>query len=341
MVKQGVYAIICDKTWRSYIGSSVNIHERTREHLLFLKKDRHINIELQKDFNKYGAKSFNIEVLEEVVNHKDLLNREERWKEFGCNLYNKITQSDIILTNKQIDKFWSHVDVKSKNECWNWKLSPSFGYGQFHIVIYGKSKGYKAHRIALYLFDRLSWNKNMIVCHKCDNRLCCNPNHLYLGSNKDNGQDRRDRNRNPQQILNWDLVGKIRELCKENPYLDSIEFHNLIVNKLKLNLGVQCTRGVVENKSWYDENWNPKTKICLPNIGERHSQARLTWEIVNYIRNEYSCGNNNYKDLQSKIQDKFGIAYKNIKKIVRNTQWIDNSYIVPLRMDNARYRSDV
>lgn len=81
--------------------------------------------------------------------------------------------------------------IQDKNSCWEWKTGCfSLGYGCFSI----KRKPHLAHRI--------SWNltfgnipTNLFVCHKCDNPPCVRPDHLYLGTPKDNMDDKFRRGR--------------------------------------------------------------------------------------------------------------------------------------------------
>lgn len=81
----------------------------------------------------------------------------------------------------------SYCDRDRKTGCWNWALRLNF-YGYGVITIYGKGKEIGAHRVTWSL-----WNgripKGIKVCHKCDNPRCCNPKHLFLGTQKDNLQD--------------------------------------------------------------------------------------------------------------------------------------------------------
>jgi hypothetical protein len=90
----------------------------------------------------------------------------------------------FTLTQGQVDLFWSNVDIKSKDECWNWKLSTDrYGYGKVRIggVVY------IAHRAAYAIFK--GWMPKIQVLHSCDNPICCNPNHLWTGTHSDNMHD--------------------------------------------------------------------------------------------------------------------------------------------------------
>jgi len=83
------------------------------------------------------------------------------------------------------DRFWSKVDKRGPDECWEWKAGcVSNGYGRFRF----NGKKQQAHRVAWQL-EHGPIPKGMFVCHTCDNRLCVNINHLYLGDHKDNMDD--------------------------------------------------------------------------------------------------------------------------------------------------------
>lgn len=88
------------------------------------------------------------------------------------------------------DRFFTHIDMKSQEDCWNWKASLNHkGYGQFKVngVVLG------AHRVA-YELEHGTIPKGLQILHKCDNRKCVNPNHLYAGTAGDNITDREKRN---------------------------------------------------------------------------------------------------------------------------------------------------
>ncbi len=85
-------------------------------------------------------------------------------------------------------RYWTYVNrAKAKGgDCWLWIGSTNMrGYGQF--VVKGRQR-IGAHRLA-WLLSRGEIPKGQEVCHSCDNGLCVNPEHLFLGSHRDNHLD--------------------------------------------------------------------------------------------------------------------------------------------------------
>lgn len=86
-----------------------------------------------------------------------------------------------------LERFWKLITKNNKTGCWEWTGYLGRGYG---IICEGGFQG------KLIPAHRLSWSihngqipKGMFICHRCDNPKCVNPEHLFVGTQKDNMHD--------------------------------------------------------------------------------------------------------------------------------------------------------
>lgn len=97
-------------------------------------------------------------------------------------------------------RFWRRVPKGNLDACWEWDGSRlAAGYGQFGLT---RSRPVLAHRMAWELTHG-PIPEGMHVLHRCDNPPCCNPTHLFLGSNSDNIADRVAKGRSPVGREHW------------------------------------------------------------------------------------------------------------------------------------------
>lgn len=113
-------------------------------------------------------------------------------------------------------KFCSRV-FACPSGCWEWtgELQKSSGYGVLDTgnKRNGTRKVLRAHRISWNLYKG-QIPEGLFVCHKCDNRKCVNPDHLFLGTNQDNVNDMISKGRNTRGELVKGSVFKEQDVIK-------------------------------------------------------------------------------------------------------------------------------
>lgn len=89
------------------------------------------------------------------------------------------------------ERYWEKVDKRGPDDCWLWKNSTdgTKGYGRVYVgYLNGKKRNLQSHRVAWFL--RHGVFPDLWVLHRCDNPPCQNPEHLFLGTNQDNVDDK-------------------------------------------------------------------------------------------------------------------------------------------------------
>ena len=158
-----------------------------------------------------------------------------------------------VMEEQAPDRFKSYVG--RNGSCWMWQgvVNSVWGYGQFAV----RGRQYRAHRYAYELYKG-PIPRGLVVCHSCDEKLCVNPEHLWVGTQKQNMRDAATKGRtavgekngmfgrtgtkNPWAKLNDHSVRSIRKMSADGVTQQAL------ADKFKVSQN--CIGAVLLGKSW-------------------------------------------------------------------------------------------
>lgn len=133
-----------------------------------------------------------------------------------------------LHTTKISELILARTKVGNREECWLWQgIKNGKGYGRLWLTVNDKGRYFAAHRL-MYALIYNTDPGDLLVCHGCDNPSCINPDHLFLGTARDNNLDafKKGRNKtvgahakkgsnNHNSRYTEDIVKEIRRLHKQ------------------------------------------------------------------------------------------------------------------------------
>ena len=139
------------------------------------------------------------------------------------------------------ERFWNKVDKTPghgpNEDCWEWtgrKKYVEYGYGRFWF----NRKDGMAHRYS-YELHKGEIPEGLEVCHSCDNPSCVNPDHLWVGTHKENMQDMKRKSRSAKIKVPDNIVELIRKMYRETD-LNQKEITEIFRSK-----GYECSYAAV------------------------------------------------------------------------------------------------
>jgi hypothetical protein len=204
-------------------------------------------------------------------------------------------------------RFWSKVDIRGQDECWNWIAScGSHKYGQ--MMVNGKED--LAHRISWLL----TYGENpahLDVLHKCDNPPCVNPLHLFLGTAKDNAIDMVRKGRQNCAPLRGEQVSNSKLTTKKVKEIRDrlAKGHKLSDIAKSFGVSYYTIWDVRKGRHWFH----------IPGAIPYKSKPRrkLNKENIQQIRQLLSSG-----EKQWRIAQRFNVKCKTISDINCRKTWV-------------------
>ncbi len=152
--------------------------------------------------------------------------------------------------------FFSSVNIK-EGDHWIWSgAKDKDGYGN----LYYHGSHMLAHRLSYILHYNIDPNE-LYVLHKCNNPRCVNPNHLFLGTQKDNmkhmfesGRSKPNKGENNgRSVVTWPVVRQIREeyIKYRIPYVELAKKYGISKSEISY---------IVRNEHWTDDSYNTPHK---------------------------------------------------------------------------------
>ena len=143
-----------------------------------------------------------------------------------------------------IIRFFQQTTVTTDGSCWIWNgYVAKDGYGV--MKLYEPRRPYQAHRFIWEFIHGKLPHRFKCVCHKCDNRRCVNPLHLFIGTPGENTRDAASKGRMPKGSRNGNSrlkesdIPVIRELLKEGKsqqfIADKFHVHQTIISDIALS----------------------------------------------------------------------------------------------------------
>lgn len=208
----------------------------------------------------------------------------------------------------------------SESGCWEWQEYLYHGYGAFSL----KNKPHRAHRISYQLF-RGPTPKSLMVCHRCNNKRCVNPDHLYLGTSRNNVDDAiRDGlvakgSDVATSKLTENQVNEMRRLWRTGTVRQKNLAEIFKVDQTLVSL-------IIKNKIW---------KHCEPAIEPEHrmpyGKSKMTFTKATKMRQLYLSGMS-----QADIAKIYELTQGGVSRILTNESFHDPSWKYKRKWNRAK-----
>jgi hypothetical protein len=215
-----------------------------------------------------------------------------------------------MLTQKESQKFWSRVQIVEGDGCWLWTAGKT-GSGYGAIRMHGRQC--LSHRIA-FEDAYADVPPGLKVLHTCDNPPCVRPDHLWLGTSKDNTDDMCAKGRNA--FGEDHPIAKLK--CQDVENIRAMRAAGVSANAISEWYGVpySSVAAIIDNRYWNHVGHETDKSINTKAKGSAINTAKLTEEQIPVIRNLHAQG-----WPSGMIASQFGVHKNTITRILQGIGW--------------------
>lgn len=232
-----------------------------------------------------------------------------------------------------LQRIWGKIDYCHHSDdcnkcCWPWTgARTSKGYGTITVRLQNNQRYIaQTHRIVWEIVNAQEIPEGLFGCHRCNNRICNNPNHIYTATHSQNIQDavsdglfvrsdeykqrlseRHRGSKSPNAKLNEDLVAKIRRQYESGETAKSIA--------LSYGVSASTIKSCIVGNSWMHVK-EPIVTPRWPLKGINNPRAKLNMHEISCIRDLYNKGIK-----RSLIAKMFKVSWTQINRIIKNDLW--------------------
>lgn len=162
--------------------------------------------------------------------------------------------AEKVLSGRYCQRLLGRIAVLSDEECWLWLGWRNRGYGKVQTSKNGIRKSLTVHRF-IWWWTNGPIPRGMSVCHHCDTPPCCNPAHMFLGTQAENNEDCRRKGRKASASGEHSSNHRLTEAQVE--WAIERLFEGEQQKKVAQSLGVSCQ---AVWKIWWGKAW-PGVKV--------------------------------------------------------------------------------
>jgi hypothetical protein len=214
---------------------------------------------------------------------------------------------------KNVDKNGPYQENLDSN-CWDWTGGTDRkGYGRFRMDGFSAS-----HRFSYWIHNEKQLPDDLLVCHKCDRPSCVNPEHLFLGTHKDNLVDMAEKKRGCHGEKSIEAKITEADVYEIRRLYEAGKFTQLELGEI-YDLNQATISSIVNGRSWKHLDLGAIKRPFKKLGGSKHHDAKMTEESVKEMRHLYESDPKTWT--QANLMRKYGISQSVTSSILLRKTW--------------------